>query len=79
VIQEGSTPRQRSVFSELADLPQAVNKAGLQSPVAIVIGETVSLAPELAWFHPQADQSLEWLHARADQPEAVHESRRLGY
>ncbi len=79
VIQEGSTPRQRSVFATLVDLPQAVNKAALHSPVAIVIGETVSLAQELDWFHPQTNQKLVWLHPRANQPEAVHESRRLGY
>jgi uroporphyrin-III C-methyltransferase/precorrin-2 dehydrogenase/sirohydrochlorin ferrochelatase/uroporphyrin-III C-methyltransferase len=49
-IQEGSTPRQRSVRATLATLPDAVSAAGLRAPVAIVVGETVTLADELAWF-----------------------------
>jgi uroporphyrin-III C-methyltransferase len=67
VVQEGSTPRQRTVFSSLADLPAAVSRAALASPVAIIIGETVTLAPELDWFQPENDDM-----------EAAHESRHLG-
>lgn len=51
-VQEGSTNRQRCVFSTLAGLPGAVAAAGLQSPVAIFVGETVALAPNLNWFEP---------------------------
>lgn len=52
-IQEGSTPRQRSVRSTLGRLADAVAEAGLAAPVALIIGETVALADQLAWFEPQ--------------------------
>ncbi len=51
-VQEGSTPRQRSVFSTLAQLPQAVAAAALEAPVAVIVGRTVGLAAELSWFEP---------------------------
>jgi len=66
-VQEGSTVRQRSVYATLETLPAAVAAAGLQAPVAIIVGETVALADELYWFEP--DQSAEVddvaSHARA--------------
>jgi uroporphyrin-III C-methyltransferase/precorrin-2 dehydrogenase/sirohydrochlorin ferrochelatase/uroporphyrin-III C-methyltransferase len=52
-VQEGSTPRQRTVYSTLARLGADVEQAELAAPVAIIIGETVSLAEQLAWFEPQ--------------------------
>ena len=52
-VQEGSTPRQRCVRATLGTLADAVARAALRAPVAIVIGETVALADELAWFQPQ--------------------------
>ncbi|MCU7842112.1 MAG: uroporphyrinogen-III C-methyltransferase [Candidatus Thiodiazotropha sp. (ex Lucinoma annulata)] len=53
VIQEGTTPRQRMVQGTLATLNQRVAEAGLSSPVIIIVGETVTLAEQLAWFEPQ--------------------------
>jgi hypothetical protein len=32
-----------------------VNAAGLQSPVIIIVGETVSLAERLSWFATQEE------------------------
>jgi len=52
-VQEGSTPRQRSVCSTLGRLADDVERAGLAAPVAIIIGETVALAEQLAWFEPE--------------------------
>ena len=55
-VQEGSTPRQRSVRSTLGKLVEAVEQAALQAPVALIIGETVELADELAWYEPEEMQ-----------------------
>ncbi len=54
-VQEGSTKRQRSVRATLGSLPQAVADAGLQAPVAIIVGETVTLAEQLEWFQPSIE------------------------
>ncbi|MCU7933159.1 MAG: uroporphyrinogen-III C-methyltransferase [Candidatus Thiodiazotropha sp. (ex Codakia rugifera)] len=53
VVQEGTTPRQRMVQGTLATLNLRVAEAGLSSPVIIIVGETVALAEQLAWFEPQ--------------------------
>jgi len=55
-VQEGSTPRQRSVRSTLGLLAEAVTEAALEAPVALIIGETVELANELAWYEPEEMQ-----------------------
>ena len=55
VIQEGTTPRQRMVQGDLSTLNQQVEEAGLSSPVMIIVGETVTLAKQLAWFEPQEE------------------------
>lgn len=54
-IQDGTTPRQRRVIATLASLHDQVNAAGLQSPVIIIVGETVSLAERLSWFATQEE------------------------
>ncbi|MFI0377218.1 MAG: hypothetical protein ACH253_13710, partial [Candidatus Thiodiazotropha sp.] len=53
VIQEGTTPRQRMVQATLSTLSREVEQAGLSSPVMIIIGETVALADQLAWYQTQ--------------------------
>jgi uroporphyrin-III C-methyltransferase/precorrin-2 dehydrogenase/sirohydrochlorin ferrochelatase/uroporphyrin-III C-methyltransferase len=55
-IQEGSTPRQRRVISTLGNLSEAVQRAGLQAPVLIIVGETVGLAEQLDWFQPSTEE-----------------------
>ncbi len=49
-IQDGTTPRQKKVLAQLATLPARIAAAGLNSPVTLVVGETVALADDLAWF-----------------------------
>ena len=49
-IQNGTTKKQQKVISTLADLPEAIHRAGLESPVMIIIGEVVALSEELDWF-----------------------------
>lgn len=55
-IQNGTTPAQQRVVSDLRRLPAKVQAAGLEPPVLLVIGRTVSLSVELDWFSPQREQ-----------------------
>ena len=50
LIQWGTTPRQRTVTADLADLPSRAREAGLSAPALLVVGEVVRLRPELNWF-----------------------------
>lgn len=49
-IMWGATPRQRVVVAPLAELPDAVEAAGLANPATVVIGEVVRLRDTLAWY-----------------------------
>jgi uroporphyrinogen III methyltransferase/synthase len=49
-VMNGTTGAQRSVVATLGTLAARVREAGLGAPAALVIGEVVRLAPELAWF-----------------------------
>ncbi len=49
-IQSGTTSSQRTVTAPLAELPAAVEAAGLQSPALFVIGAVVALRDRLQWF-----------------------------
>jgi len=50
VVQNGSIATQRVVTGTLADMPQRVAQAGLESPCLIIVGDVVRLQPTLAWF-----------------------------
>jgi uroporphyrinogen III methyltransferase/synthase len=45
-----TTGRQRTVTTNLANLPAAVRDAGLTAPSLVIIGSVVTLRTELAWF-----------------------------
>jgi uroporphyrinogen III methyltransferase/synthase len=74
-VMNGTTGAQRSVVATLGTLAARVREAGLAAPAAIVIGDVVQLAPELAWFERlplfgkrvlitrQASQAGEWQRA----------------
>jgi uroporphyrin-III C-methyltransferase len=49
-IENGTTSAQRVVVSTLANLAADVANAGLQAPVATVVGEVVRLREKLDWF-----------------------------
>lgn len=49
-IQWAATPRQRSVRATVATLADAVEQASIGAPAIVVIGDVVSLAPELDWY-----------------------------
>jgi uroporphyrin-III C-methyltransferase len=44
VIQSGTLPTQKSVVTNLADLPSAISRHDIASPAVIVVGEVVRLA-----------------------------------
>ena len=48
-VQWAATGRQKSVCATVATLADAVSEAGISSPAVVVIGEVVSLAPQLDW------------------------------
>ncbi len=50
VIQWGSTPRQRVVTGNLANIVDRVREAGLGPPSIILVGEVVKLREKLKWF-----------------------------
>ena len=57
VIEKGTTPRQRSLVTTLAQLPATVQEAAVESPALVVIGSVVSLAHELDWFMPCLEEA----------------------
>src|SRR5205807_1979715 len=50
VVRWASTARQRVVEASLAELPAAVQAAGITSPAIVLIGSVAALRSELAWF-----------------------------
>jgi uroporphyrin-III C-methyltransferase len=50
VVAQGTQPSQQVVCATLGTLAEAVTQAGLQSPCLTIVGEVVSLHPELSWF-----------------------------
>jgi uroporphyrinogen III methyltransferase/synthase len=50
IIQDGTTPRQRTLTATLATIVAKTERAGIKPPVVIVIGDVVSLRERLAWF-----------------------------
>lgn len=49
IVQEATTPRQRSVVSTLVGLPSAVREAGIVAPATVIVGAVAALAQELTW------------------------------
>lgn len=49
VVQNATTPRERSVTGTLADIAGRVEAAGIGAPAVVVVGAVASLAKELAW------------------------------
>jgi uroporphyrin-III C-methyltransferase/precorrin-2 dehydrogenase/sirohydrochlorin ferrochelatase/uroporphyrin-III C-methyltransferase len=50
-IQNGTTPKQRTILTYLENLPACVDKAKLKAPTLLVIGQVVRLAKDLNWHH----------------------------
>jgi uroporphyrinogen III methyltransferase/synthase len=50
LVHRGTTPRQRSLVSTIARLPEEARKSGFSNPSVIVVGKVVELAGKLNWF-----------------------------
>ncbi|MBA2679899.1 MAG: uroporphyrinogen-III C-methyltransferase [Ktedonobacteraceae bacterium] len=57
VIQEGTTPQQRTVVGTLENIAERAANAGLTSPALTVIGSVVDVRSSLQWYK-QAQQAL---------------------
>ncbi|MES9843110.1 MAG: uroporphyrinogen-III C-methyltransferase [Candidatus Sedimenticola sp. PURPLELP] len=62
-IENGTTPKHRSITSTLTRLSSDVKANAMQAPVLLVIGEVVTLSAEIGnWFNPsEADQEINTL------------------
>jgi uroporphyrinogen III methyltransferase/synthase len=79
-IHWGSTGDQQTVEAPLAQLPQAVLRAGLTAPALIVIGTVVGLRARLAWFErrPLFGRRVLVTRPRHQAAELLRDLERLG-
>ena len=57
LIQQGTTPQQRVLISDLSRLPETVEREHVRAPTLIIVGEVVRLHDSLSWFEPEGDRS----------------------
>jgi siroheme synthase len=50
LVQAASTPQQRTICATLATIVEAARRHAIAPPAALVIGPTVRLSSQLAWF-----------------------------
>ncbi len=56
-VQNGTTDAQQRVIAPLDQLDHVIHEQGMKAPVMIIIGEVVSLADELDWFHHALEET----------------------
>ena len=80
VIRWAATPRQEVVTAAVADLPGAVEAAGIKPPAIIVIGKVVSLRDKLRWYERRAlfGRRMVVTRARAQASELTARLESLG-
>lgn len=54
IVQQGTTPRQRTVAGTLTTLPGLADAAKLKAPTLIIVGEVVKLHKKLTWLPESA-------------------------
>lgn len=57
IIENGTLPEQRVLLTTLGELQASIMRERICSPALLVVGEVVSLAGELSWFTPRADDA----------------------
>jgi len=63
-IHDGTTTSQQKLISTLGDLPAAVARASMASPVMLIVGEVVSLSDDLDWFSDSIEnETLDFIRA----------------
>ena len=80
LVYRGTTPRQRSLVSTLAALPQAAVDQGFSNPSVIVVGKVCSLHDQLGWFEqrPLFGRSVVVTRAREQASGLAQELVQLG-
>ncbi len=56
MVERGTTSRQRNIVTTIGHLQETVERYAIQSPAMLIIGPVVSLAEELNWFMPWAQE-----------------------
>jgi len=56
IVERGTTSHQRSIITTIGELQQAVDQHMIAAPAMLIIGHVVSLASELEWFMPWAQE-----------------------
>ncbi|MCK5640172.1 MAG: uroporphyrinogen-III C-methyltransferase [Gammaproteobacteria bacterium] len=54
LVQQATTPRQKSYTGTLATMPELISGKEIQPPTLIIVGEVVRLHDKLKWFQPSA-------------------------
>lgn len=49
VIQDGTTPKHRTITGSLSSIPSKVKRAGVRPPANIIIGSVVGLSGQIGW------------------------------
>ena len=57
LIQQGTTPTQKTIISSIHNLAAEVRAHDVQPPTLVIIGEVVKLHNKLNWFRPNATQA----------------------
>jgi len=76
VIQQGTTPQQRSLTATLESVVEAVKREQLLAPAIVVVGDVVHLRSEIAWFDRHVLFGKRILITRPRE-EAAHLAQRL--
>jgi uroporphyrinogen III methyltransferase/synthase len=80
VVQWATTPRQRTLFAAVGELPAAVARAGLGAPAVVVIGAAVAAAQGIGWFEarPLFGKRIVIVRAREQAGELRRKFEELG-
>lgn len=80
LIHRGTTPRQRSLVTRLADLPDAATREAFTNPSVIVVGRVAGMADSLNWFEkrPLFGRSIVVTRAREQASGMVDQLAALG-
>nr|VFK15816.1 MAG: uroporphyrinogen-III C-methyltransferase /precorrin-2 dehydrogenase [Candidatus Kentron sp. LFY] len=56
LIQQGTTPRQRTLVGTLRDLPDMAARATIEPPTLLIVGGVVTLHEKLGWFSREEER-----------------------
>ena len=71
IVENGSTPRQRTLRCRLEEAARLAEREEVASPAVVVVGEVAALADSLAWFQPEAAADMPWCRPVPDPETAA--------